>query len=153
MISPSGRNTLEFTTHLITLTGCFMTPVEHSNTILRCVSKPVAVLLYTLLLANHFVRYEHHIYSLGHYNIYMLLAQIVPTEYRYLSKDVLSTNQYSVTEYFTPMTEFDRTWPGQLSEGSFHSMHQILYYTLFLDVRLFIYLQLSTSYMIFHLSL
>jgi len=40
------------------------------------------------------------------------MAQIVPTEYRYLSKDVLSTNQYSVTEYFTPMTEFDRTWPG-----------------------------------------
>jgi hypothetical protein len=38
--------------------------------------------------------------------------KIVPTEYRYLSKDVLSTNQYSVTEYFTPMTEFDRTWPA-----------------------------------------
>ncbi|VVA98771.1 unnamed protein product [Arabis nemorensis] len=38
--------------------------------------------------------------------------KIVPTEYRYLSKDVLSTNQYSVTEYYTPMNEFDRTWPA-----------------------------------------
>ncbi|KAL0855657.1 hypothetical protein Bca101_060810 [Brassica carinata] len=38
--------------------------------------------------------------------------KIVPTEYRYLSKDVLTTNQYSVTEYYTPMNEFERTWPG-----------------------------------------
>ncbi|ESQ47639.1 hypothetical protein EUTSA_v10021173mg [Eutrema salsugineum] len=38
--------------------------------------------------------------------------KVVPTEYRYLSKDVLSTNQYSVTEYYTPMNEFDRTWPA-----------------------------------------
>lgn len=38
--------------------------------------------------------------------------QIVPTEYRYLSKEVLPTNQFSVTEYFSPMKEFDRTWPG-----------------------------------------
>ncbi|KAL5731624.1 hypothetical protein ACHQM5_004333 [Ranunculus cassubicifolius] len=38
--------------------------------------------------------------------------KIVPTEYKYISKDVLPTNQFSVTEYFVPMTEFDRTWPA-----------------------------------------
>uniref|UniRef100_A0A7N0R8Y5 Endoplasmic reticulum-Golgi intermediate compartment protein 3 n=1 Tax=Kalanchoe fedtschenkoi TaxID=63787 RepID=A0A7N0R8Y5_KALFE len=38
--------------------------------------------------------------------------KIVPTEYRYISKDVLPTNQYSVTEYFSPMTAFDNTWPA-----------------------------------------
>ncbi|CAL5428463.1 unnamed protein product [Camellia sinensis] len=34
---------------------------------------------------------------------------IVPTEYRYLSKEVLPTNQFSVTEYYSPMNEYDRT--------------------------------------------
>ncbi|XP_047338008.1 endoplasmic reticulum-Golgi intermediate compartment protein 3-like [Impatiens glandulifera] len=38
--------------------------------------------------------------------------KIVPTEYRYLSKEVLPTNQFSVTEYFSPMSETDRTWPA-----------------------------------------
>lgn len=38
--------------------------------------------------------------------------KIVPTEYRYISKEVLPTNQFSVTEYFSPMDEFDRTWPA-----------------------------------------
>ncbi|XP_059653538.1 uncharacterized protein LOC132300470 isoform X1 [Cornus florida] len=38
--------------------------------------------------------------------------KIVPTEYKYLSKEVLPTNQFSVTEYFSPMNEFDRTWPA-----------------------------------------
>ncbi|CAK8566971.1 unnamed protein product [Lathyrus sativus] len=39
--------------------------------------------------------------------------KIVPTEYRYLSKEVLPTNQFSVTEYFSPITsQFDRTWPA-----------------------------------------
>ncbi|KAL9373470.1 hypothetical protein Peur_033090 [Populus x canadensis] len=38
--------------------------------------------------------------------------KIVPTEYRYISKDVLPTNQFSVTEYFSPITDFDRTWPA-----------------------------------------
>merc|ERR1712183_1143252 len=38
--------------------------------------------------------------------------KIVPTEYRYLSKEVLPTNQFSVTEYFSPMKESDRTWPA-----------------------------------------
>ncbi|KAL3502439.1 hypothetical protein ACH5RR_036888 [Cinchona calisaya] len=38
--------------------------------------------------------------------------KIVPTEYNYLSKEVLPTNQFSVTEYFSPMREFDRTWPA-----------------------------------------
>ncbi|KDP30124.1 hypothetical protein JCGZ_18119 [Jatropha curcas] len=38
--------------------------------------------------------------------------KIVPTEYRYISKEVLPTNQFSVTEYFSPMDGFDRTWPA-----------------------------------------
>ncbi|CAN6701742.1 unnamed protein product [Malus baccata var. baccata] len=38
--------------------------------------------------------------------------KIVPTEYRYISKEVLSTNQFSVTEYFSPMKQFDRSWPA-----------------------------------------
>ncbi|KAL0717591.1 hypothetical protein Bca4012_066913 [Brassica carinata] len=47
-----------------------------------------------------------------HVSVHGLNIYIVPTEYRYLSKDVLTTNQYSVTEYYTPMNEFERTWPG-----------------------------------------
>jgi hypothetical protein len=38
--------------------------------------------------------------------------QVVPTEYRYLSKKVLPTNQFSVTEYFVPIRPTDRSWPG-----------------------------------------
>ncbi|GAV72892.1 COPIIcoated_ERV domain-containing protein/ERGIC_N domain-containing protein [Cephalotus follicularis] len=38
--------------------------------------------------------------------------KIVPTEYRYISKEVLPTNQFSVTEYFSLMSEFDKTWPA-----------------------------------------
>ncbi|KAB2613410.1 endoplasmic reticulum-Golgi intermediate compartment protein 3-like [Pyrus ussuriensis x Pyrus communis] len=38
--------------------------------------------------------------------------KIVPTEYKYISKEVLSTNQFSVTEYFSPMKQFDRSWPA-----------------------------------------
>ncbi|KAM7251126.1 hypothetical protein ACFE04_023009 [Oxalis oulophora] len=38
--------------------------------------------------------------------------KIVPTEYKDISKEVLPTNQFSVTEYFSPMNEFDRTWPA-----------------------------------------
>uniref|UniRef100_A0A165YVZ3 Endoplasmic reticulum vesicle transporter C-terminal domain-containing protein n=1 Tax=Daucus carota subsp. sativus TaxID=79200 RepID=A0A165YVZ3_DAUCS len=38
--------------------------------------------------------------------------KVVPTEYNYLSKEVLPTNQFSVTEYFSPMHEFERTWPA-----------------------------------------
>ncbi|KAK3024037.1 hypothetical protein RJ639_044139 [Escallonia herrerae] len=38
--------------------------------------------------------------------------KIVPTEYNHLSKEVIPTNQFSVTEYFSPMNEFDRTWPA-----------------------------------------
>lgn len=44
-----------------------------------------------------------------------IIMQIVPTEYRYISKEVLPTNQFSVTEYFSPMNEFDRSWPGWLT--------------------------------------
>ncbi|EOX93632.1 Uncharacterized protein TCM_002521 [Theobroma cacao] len=35
---------------------------------------------------------------------------IVPTEYRYISKEVLLTNQFSILEYFSPMHEFNKTW-------------------------------------------
>uniref|UniRef100_A0A0D9VZU5 Endoplasmic reticulum vesicle transporter C-terminal domain-containing protein n=1 Tax=Leersia perrieri TaxID=77586 RepID=A0A0D9VZU5_9ORYZ len=39
--------------------------------------------------------------------------KIVPTEYRYLSKQVLPTNQFSVTEYFVPKRSTDRNaWPA-----------------------------------------
>ncbi|XP_058071618.1 uncharacterized protein LOC131220789 [Magnolia sinica] len=38
--------------------------------------------------------------------------KIVPTEYRFLTKEVLPTNQFSVTEYYVPMRETDRTWPA-----------------------------------------
>ncbi|WOL19599.1 endoplasmic reticulum-Golgi intermediate compartment protein 3 isoform X1 [Canna indica] len=38
--------------------------------------------------------------------------KIVPTEYRYLSKEVLPTNQFSVTEYFVPKRANDRLWPA-----------------------------------------
>ncbi|KAL9143951.1 hypothetical protein ABFS82_14G267700 [Erythranthe guttata] len=38
--------------------------------------------------------------------------KIVPTEYKYISKEVLPTNQFSVTEYFSPIHEFDRNWPA-----------------------------------------
>ncbi|KAL3634054.1 hypothetical protein CASFOL_021108 [Castilleja foliolosa] len=38
--------------------------------------------------------------------------KIVPTEYKYISKEVLPTNQFSVTEYFSPINEFDSTWPA-----------------------------------------
>ncbi|GMI67734.1 hypothetical protein like AT3G22290 [Hibiscus trionum] len=38
--------------------------------------------------------------------------KIVPTEYRYISKDVLPTNQFSVSEYFSRMHKFDKTWPA-----------------------------------------
>jgi hypothetical protein len=38
--------------------------------------------------------------------------QVVPTEYRYLSKKVLPTNQFSVTEYFLPIRPTDGAWPG-----------------------------------------
>ncbi|KAL6578431.1 hypothetical protein OROMI_010759 [Orobanche minor] len=38
--------------------------------------------------------------------------KIVPTEYKYISKEVLPTNQFSVTEYFSPISESDRAWPA-----------------------------------------
>lgn len=38
--------------------------------------------------------------------------KVVPTEYKYISKEVLPTNQFSVTEYFSPMNDYDRTWPA-----------------------------------------
>lgn len=44
--------------------------------------------------------------------IFKYYIKIVPTEYRYISKDVLTTNQYSVTEYFSPTNEFDNNWPA-----------------------------------------
>eukprot|EP00253_Pinus_taeda_P012246 PITA_12246 len=40
--------------------------------------------------------------------------KIVPTEYRYLSKEVLPKNQFSITEYFVAMKDSDWSWPGML---------------------------------------
>ncbi|XP_042398512.1 endoplasmic reticulum-Golgi intermediate compartment protein 3-like isoform X1 [Zingiber officinale] len=39
-------------------------------------------------------------------------VKIVPTEYRYLSKKVMPTNQFSVTEYYVQTKEHQRTWPA-----------------------------------------
>lgn len=44
--------------------------------------------------------------------VFKYYIKIVPTEYRYIWKEVLPTNQFSVTEYFSPMKEFDRAWPA-----------------------------------------
>ncbi|GAB2242841.1 hypothetical protein Droror1_Dr00019616 [Drosera rotundifolia] len=44
--------------------------------------------------------------------IFKYYIKIVPTEYRYISKEVLPTNQFSVTEYFSPMHEFHRAQPA-----------------------------------------
>ncbi|KAI8021059.1 Endoplasmic reticulum-Golgi intermediate compartment protein 3 [Camellia lanceoleosa] len=53
--------------------------------------------------------------SCGTFKYYI---KIVPIEYRYLSKEVLPTNQFSVTEYYSPTNEYDRTWPDDLSPPS-----------------------------------
>lgn len=39
-------------------------------------------------------------------------VKVVPTEYKYLSREVLPTNQFSVTEYFVPTKEYERSWPA-----------------------------------------
>uniref|UniRef100_A0A803QIJ1 Endoplasmic reticulum-Golgi intermediate compartment protein 3 n=2 Tax=Cannabis sativa TaxID=3483 RepID=A0A803QIJ1_CANSA len=44
--------------------------------------------------------------------VFKYYIKIVPTEYRYIWKEVLPTNQFSVTEYFSPMKDFDRSWPA-----------------------------------------
>ncbi|KAK9170405.1 hypothetical protein Syun_002545 [Stephania yunnanensis] len=38
--------------------------------------------------------------------------KIVPTEYSYISKEVLATNQFSVTEYFVPIKDSVKSWPA-----------------------------------------
>lgn len=48
----------------------------------------------------------------GKIHKFLKLMQVVPTEYRYISKEVLPTNQFSVSEYYSPINQFDRTWPG-----------------------------------------
>nr|GEV98871.1 endoplasmic reticulum-Golgi intermediate compartment protein 3 isoform X1 [Tanacetum cinerariifolium] len=40
----------------------------------------------------------------------VLWSWIVPIEYKHLSKEVLPISQFSVTKYFSPMKEHDRTW-------------------------------------------
>lgn len=44
--------------------------------------------------------------------VFKYYVKIVPTEYKYIWKEVLPTNQFSVTEYFSPMKDFDRSWPA-----------------------------------------
>ncbi|KAA3464455.1 endoplasmic reticulum-Golgi intermediate compartment protein 3-like isoform X5 [Gossypium australe] len=65
----------------------------------------VLIPIFTLLL-------RHSVNVASHPNVLLRCLQIVPTEYRYISKEVLPTNQFSVSEYFSPMNEFDRTWPA-----------------------------------------
>ena len=48
--------------------------------------------------------------------------QVVPTEYKYLSKKVLPTNQGSVTEYFLSIRPTERAWPGSYPLPSFSTM-------------------------------
>ncbi|ONM59321.1 Endoplasmic reticulum vesicle transporter protein [Zea mays] len=38
--------------------------------------------------------------------------EVVPTEYKYLSKKILPTNQGSVTEYFLSIRPTERAWPA-----------------------------------------
>lgn len=38
--------------------------------------------------------------------------KIVPTEYRYLRGGSMKTNQFSVTEYFTELKNYERNWPA-----------------------------------------
>ncbi|KAJ7554843.1 hypothetical protein O6H91_05G011800 [Diphasiastrum complanatum] len=38
--------------------------------------------------------------------------KVVPTEYRYRTGQVLPTNQFSVTEYFTSVKDHDNSWPA-----------------------------------------
>lgn len=63
--------------------------------------------------------------------LFSVVMQIVPTEYRYLSKEVLPTNQFSVTEYYSPMKQYDRSWPGwfliNLFVCSFHWVLHVNY--------------------------
>ena len=40
-------------------------------------------------------------------------SQVVPTEYRHLSGAIIVTNQYSVTEYFSPGGSFSSGLPGK----------------------------------------
>ncbi|CAN1142276.1 Endoplasmic reticulum-Golgi intermediate compartment protein 3 [Linum perenne] len=44
--------------------------------------------------------------------IFKYYIKIVPTEYRYISKEVVPSNQFSVTEYFSPIKDVDRSWPA-----------------------------------------
>ncbi|PON36242.1 Endoplasmic reticulum vesicle transporter, C-terminal [Parasponia andersonii] len=44
--------------------------------------------------------------------VFKYYIKIVPTEYRYIWKEVLPTNQFSVTEYFSPMKDYDKSWPA-----------------------------------------
>ncbi|KAK4344201.1 hypothetical protein RND71_037295 [Anisodus tanguticus] len=50
---------------------------------------------------------------------------VVPTEYRYISKEVLPSNQFSVTEYFSPIHEFEQTWPGMLGGWMFKFLEAV----------------------------
>ncbi|EOX93792.1 Uncharacterized protein TCM_002720 [Theobroma cacao] len=49
-----------------------------------------------------------------HPSVLFIVLLIVPTEYRYISQEVLPTNQFYVSEYFSLMHEFDKTWPSWL---------------------------------------
>jgi hypothetical protein len=48
----------------------------------------------------------------GASGMFKYYIKVVPTEYKYLSKEVIATNQFSVTEYFSPIDEYSRAWPA-----------------------------------------
>ncbi|OIT23006.1 hypothetical protein A4A49_63494, partial [Nicotiana attenuata] len=43
---------------------------------------------------------------------YTIKCEKISMDLWYLSKEVSPTNQFSVTEYFSPINEFDWTWPA-----------------------------------------
>lgn len=47
--------------------------------------------------------------AIGTFKYYI---KVVPTEYRYLNKDIVPTNQFSVSEYFVPLKDAERSWPA-----------------------------------------
>lgn len=106
-----------------------------------------STLLFMLILKHTFGRGKKHLCGLK-FAIPIVLVQVVPTEYNYLSKEVLPTNQFSVTEYFSPMHEFERTWPGTI-----FLMFVYLFKTFLQKIKVCeFFIQLSTFYMIYHRS-
>lgn len=67
----------------------------------------------------------------------LFLIQIVPTEYRYLSKAALPTNQFSVTEYFIPLREVERSWPGWYSNSHVETIY--IYFLILCNITFLVF--------------